>query len=122
MDSDIDIVSYYLSGLSPTKVHSFGSIGHFKKSRKPVEAGDAVNCFDCAYEAGCPWSAKKIYIDTLSQEKEEKVSFRPRCGPSQLLTVAVGEAFCRGGSVGRTKCHRCTPWQQLQPLCVRVRQ
>ncbi|CAK7205265.1 hypothetical protein SEUCBS139899_008032 [Sporothrix eucalyptigena] len=62
---DIDILSFYLSGLRPTKVQSFGSIGHFKKSRKPVAAGSAVNCLDCTYEPNCIWSAKKIYLDRL---------------------------------------------------------
>ncbi|KAL1887538.1 hypothetical protein Sste5346_010150 [Sporothrix stenoceras] len=64
---DIDILSFYLSGLKPTKVHSFGSIGHFKKSRKPVQAGTAKNCLDCTYEPDCIWSAKRIYLDRLSQ-------------------------------------------------------
>ena len=68
MYSDIDILSFYLSGLMPTKVQSFGSIGHFKKSRKPAEASTATNCLDCAYESKCPWSAKKIYIDSLGTE------------------------------------------------------
>ncbi|RKU47933.1 hypothetical protein DL546_009397 [Coniochaeta pulveracea] len=66
---DIDILSFYLSGLMPTKVQSFGSIGHFKKSRKPAEAGSATNCLDCAYEPKCPWSAKKIYIDSLGSDQ-----------------------------------------------------
>lgn len=68
---DIDIVSFYLSGLRPSKVHSFGSIGHFKKSRKPVEAGTAVSCLDCAHEQNCVWSAKKIYLDSLSLPTEK---------------------------------------------------
>ncbi|GFZ45521.1 hypothetical protein JCM24511_03247 [Saitozyma sp. JCM 24511] len=62
---DIDVLSYYLSGLTPKKVHSFGSIGHFKPSKKPAEAGDAKRCFDCAYESKCVWSAKKIYVEPL---------------------------------------------------------
>ncbi|KAK3196308.1 hypothetical protein K4F52_000689 [Lecanicillium sp. MT-2017a] len=69
---DIDIVNFYLKGLKPTKVHSFGSIGHFKKSRKPAEAGNAKTCLECPYESKCVWSAKKIYIDTLFDKKAEK--------------------------------------------------
>ncbi|KAK8866108.1 hypothetical protein IAR55_001259 [Kwoniella newhampshirensis] len=62
---DIDILSYYLSGLKPLKVHSFGSLHHFKPSRKPAQAGKAKRCLDCAYESECVWSAKKIYVDPL---------------------------------------------------------
>ncbi|KAL2209497.1 NAD(P)-binding protein [Sarocladium strictum] len=69
---DIDIVRYYLSGLKPSKVHSFGSLSHFKKSHKPLEAGSTTSCLDCKYEPDCIWSAKKIYVDTLFQENNEK--------------------------------------------------
>lgn len=48
-------------------MHSFGSIGHFKKSRKPVQAGAVKNCPDCSYEPDCIWSAKRTYLDRLSQ-------------------------------------------------------
>ncbi|KAJ2976154.1 hypothetical protein NQ176_g5113 [Zarea fungicola] len=68
---DIDIVNFYLSGLKPTKVHSFGSLSHFKKSRKPVEAGSATRCMECPHEQNCVWSAKKIYIDTLEGDAEK---------------------------------------------------
>ncbi|KAJ3497551.1 hypothetical protein NLG97_g1816 [Lecanicillium saksenae] len=68
---DIDIVNFYLSGLKPTKVHSFGSLRHFKKSQKPVEAGAAKRCLECPHEQDCVWSAKKIYIDTLQGDVEK---------------------------------------------------
>lgn len=69
--SDIDILSFYLSGLKPLKVHSFGSLSHFKKSKKPIEAGDAISCLDCPYESQCAWSAKKIYLETLGREVKQ---------------------------------------------------
>ncbi|QYT04668.1 hypothetical protein H0G86_011572 [Trichoderma simmonsii] len=68
---DIDILSFYLSGLKPLKVHSFGSLSHFKKSKKPIEAGDAISCLDCPYESQCAWSAKKIYLETLGREVKQ---------------------------------------------------
>ncbi|KAM3485574.1 hypothetical protein MY8738_001104 [Beauveria namnaoensis] len=68
---DIDIVNFYLDGLKPTKVHSFGSLRHFKKSQKPVEAGSAKRCLECAHEKNCVWSAKKIYLDTLKGNVEK---------------------------------------------------
>jgi hypothetical protein len=85
--SDIDVLSYYLSGLTPKKVHSFGSIGHFKPSKKPAEAGDAKRCFDCAYESKCVWSAKKIYVEPLKgTEDTERV-----CRASLLRQASIAE-------------------------------
>lgn len=73
--SDIDVLSFYLSGLKPSKVQSLGSVGHFKPSKKPKEAGDAKRCQDCAYAKDCVWEAKKIYVDPLSQvEDSQRVS------------------------------------------------
>jgi hypothetical protein len=70
--SDIDVLSFYLSGLKPSKVQSFGSVGHFKPSKKPKEAGDAKRCGDCAYASECVWEAKKIYVDPLSQVEDSQ--------------------------------------------------
>lgn len=67
---DIDILSYYLSGLPPAKVHSFGSIGHFKPDKQPKEAQGAKRCLDCPMERDCVWSAKRIYVDRLSEAKD----------------------------------------------------
>ncbi|TXT08707.1 hypothetical protein VHUM_02835 [Vanrija humicola] len=60
---DLDILSFYLSGLTPVQISSFGNIGLFKPSRKPKEAGDATRCLECPAEKDCVWSAKKIYLD-----------------------------------------------------------
>ena len=57
--SDIDILCHWLSPGSPTRVSSFGSLQHFRKSQKPPQAGDAKRCLDCAYERDCAYSAKK---------------------------------------------------------------
>jgi hypothetical protein len=74
--SDIDILSFYLSGLRPTKVHSFGSLHLFKPSKKPAAAGTAKRCLECPIEPDCAWSAKKIYIEPLSGiEDKERVSY-----------------------------------------------
>ena len=57
--SDVDIMCHWFSPDTPVRVSSFGGLQHFRKSGKPAMAGDATRCLDCAYEAQCPYSAKK---------------------------------------------------------------
>ncbi|KAH8988608.1 hypothetical protein EDB92DRAFT_2010786 [Lactarius akahatsu] len=63
---DIDILCHWLSPDTPVHVSSFGGLQHFRKSSKPAEAGDATRCLDCTYEAQCPYSAKKVYLDRVA--------------------------------------------------------
>lgn len=63
---DIDILCHWLSPDTPVHVSSFGGLQHFRKPNKPAEAGDATRCLDCNYEAQCPYSAKKIYLDRVA--------------------------------------------------------
>lgn len=88
------MLSYYLSGLKPSKVQSFGSIGHFKQSKKPAEAGDAKRCHECAYANDCVWEAKKIYVDPLSQvEDSQRVSIGSVRSTPFILSLCSGAAF-----------------------------
>jgi len=64
---DIDILCHWFSPDTPVRISSFGGLQHFRKSGKPAMAGDATRCLDCAYEAQCPYSAKKIYLDRVSR-------------------------------------------------------
>ncbi|PBL02644.1 NAD(P)-binding protein [Armillaria gallica] len=64
---DIDIICHWLSPSTPTRVSSFGSLQHFRRSAKPVEAGAATRCIDCPIEQTCPYSAKKVYLDPVSR-------------------------------------------------------
>ncbi|KAH8106092.1 hypothetical protein BXZ70DRAFT_886808 [Cristinia sonorae] len=64
---DIDIMCHYNPAGTPTRVSSFGSLKHFRKQSKPREAGSAKRCTDCSYERQCPYSARKIYLEPVSQ-------------------------------------------------------
>src|SRR6185295_13359132 len=61
---DIDLITFMV-GSKCTKVSSFGDLTHFNKESKPQAAGNATNCLSCTYEPKCPYSAKKIYIDSF---------------------------------------------------------
>ncbi|KAG9006132.1 hypothetical protein FRB94_000957 [Tulasnella sp. JGI-2019a] len=62
---DFDIICHFLHPATPTRVSSFGSLTHFRKSAKPTEAGDAKRCLDCAYERNCPYSAIRTYLEPV---------------------------------------------------------
>ncbi|KIM91075.1 hypothetical protein PILCRDRAFT_811591 [Piloderma croceum F 1598] len=64
---DIDILCHWLSPNTPSRVSSFGSLQHFRKSAKPATAGDVTRCLDCPMEKDCAYSAKKIYFEPVSQ-------------------------------------------------------
>ncbi len=82
---DIDWLRYIV-GQPCKQVSSFGALTHFKKSQKPAEAGEALRCLDCAYEAQCPYSARRLYmgmhesgkfwwpLDTLTPEPQNEAS------------------------------------------------
>lgn len=57
---DIDWISYIM-GRNCSKISSFGTLKHFRKSEQP--AGTASRCLDCSCEPDCPYSAIKIYIE-----------------------------------------------------------
>ncbi|KZS97541.1 NAD-P-binding protein [Sistotremastrum niveocremeum HHB9708] len=64
---DIDILCHWMKPATPVRVSSFGSLSHFRKDRKPAEAGDAKRCLDCPIKEECPYSAKRIYLDRISK-------------------------------------------------------
>jgi predicted dehydrogenase len=58
---DIDWLRHII-GRRCVKVASFGSLMHFRRDQKPVEAGAALRCMECAYEPACPYSAPRFYM------------------------------------------------------------
>ncbi|KAB5589393.1 Oxidoreductase [Ceratobasidium theobromae] len=59
---DMDLLCHFFAPATPVRFSSFGSLNHFRRSEKPVEAGTATRCLDCAAEPTCPYSAKRIYM------------------------------------------------------------
>lgn len=62
---DIDLIHHWVGARRCVKVSSFGSVSHFQKKHKPTGASD--RCLDCPIEKRCPYSACKIYLDTVKQ-------------------------------------------------------
>lgn len=61
---DIDWI-IWLMGKRCTAVSSFGSLLHFRPGNQPEGAAD--RCVDCAVVAGCPYSAKRYYMDFVEK-------------------------------------------------------
>jgi len=58
---DVDLVYYWMGEIPCNSIQSFGSLQHFRADRKPQGAAD--RCLSCSVEEGCPYSAKKIYLE-----------------------------------------------------------
>lgn len=61
---DLDWITYVMGGRIE-EVASFGGLAHFRPENAPE--GSAERCLDCAVEAGCPYSALKLYMPTLRE-------------------------------------------------------
>jgi predicted dehydrogenase len=61
---DMDWLSYIM-GVRCESLSSFGTLKHFRKEAQPQGASD--RCLDCAVEATCPYSAKRIYLTALAR-------------------------------------------------------
>ncbi|XP_015233209.1 PREDICTED: uncharacterized protein LOC107086634 isoform X1 [Cyprinodon variegatus] len=62
---DIDLIHHWAGARRCVKVSSFGSVSHFRKEKKPTGAGD--RCIDCSVEGNCPYSACKIYLNSVKK-------------------------------------------------------
>lgn len=65
---DIDWLSYIV-GKPCTRVSSFGSLRHFRKSEQPAGATD--RCMTCPLADTCVYSAKRFYFKKLRTGKHE---------------------------------------------------
>ena len=59
---DIDLIMYWMGERKCTSIQSFGSLYHFKSSKKPK--GAALRCLECSVEKECPYSVQKIYLSS----------------------------------------------------------
>ncbi len=59
---DIDWLMHVM-GSTPLRVSSFGSLLHFRPDQAPPGAG--TRCTDCGVESACPYSAKRLYLNSL---------------------------------------------------------
>lgn len=59
---DLDLITWFMSGIAPVRVASFGSLGYFKPENAPE--GSGTRCLvDCRIERECPYSAYNNYIE-----------------------------------------------------------
>jgi hypothetical protein len=112
--SDLDIVSFYMSGRTPVNIHSFGSLYLFNKAKKPKEAGSATRCLECPYESQCVWSAKKIYLES----DMDHVS-RAEGHSAKAHQVVDDEDRRRRRGLRYRDCGRCS--ENLTTWCMRLR-
>jgi predicted dehydrogenase len=86
----------HMVGRPVARVSSFGGLHHFTRDNQP--AGAADRCLDCAVEAGCPYSAKRLYLSCLGDPGRER-------WPLSVLTDDFTEAgvlaALRTGPYGR---------------------
>ncbi len=65
---DIDLIMFWMGDRKCNKIQSFGNLKHFKESQAPQQAGDfCLQCPDKIQQA-CPYSAKKIYLESWPQD------------------------------------------------------
>lgn len=95
---DIDLLLWLLCSPSnrdqsphlPSSVSSSGSLKYFKRSRKPVLAGNATNCLSCPAEPECLYSAKKIYNERHLQQG--RIGF-----PVKIVVPEIEDCLNHGG-------------------------
>lgn len=59
---DLDLLTWFKSGIAPTRVTSFGNLMYFRPEHAPEGAGSRC-LVDCAIESTCTFSARKHYLE-----------------------------------------------------------
>lgn len=92
---DIDWLGHIVDR-RPVRVASQGQLTHFRRANQPDGAAD--RCLDCAVEAGCPYSAVRLYRTGLREGGTKQ--YFTRAMSDVLTEEAVTEAL-RTGPYGR---------------------
>lgn len=59
---DLDLITWFKSGVAPVRVSSFGGLCYFTRKNAPANSGE--HCLlDCPVEAQCPYSVRKLYLN-----------------------------------------------------------
>ncbi len=102
---DLDLLQYY-AGSRAVSVSSVGSLAWFKPENAPEGAAD--RCVFCKYIESCPYSAKKIYIDTYRAQGSPAQALWPHTQVSCAYPMSEEELYkaLREGPYGRCV-YRC---------------
>lgn len=80
---DIDILQW-LVGKDCKKVHSFGSLTHFRKENKPE--GAPARCLDgCPHQATCPYDPVRFYVTGKKTGWEEVVANKVKPSDEEIM-------------------------------------
>ena len=59
---DLDLITWFKSGVAPVRVSSFGGLHYFTREHAPANSGE--HCLlDCPVEEACPYSVRKLYLN-----------------------------------------------------------
>ncbi|MDG0810749.1 Gfo/Idh/MocA family protein [Cohnella rhizosphaerae] len=101
---DLDLISWFKTGVKPVRVGSFGRRSQFREDRAPEGAG--TRCVtDCPIEATCPYSAKTLYVE------------RGTVAGVRVAGLPGRRAAERRGEAGQPGCR-----QSVRPLRMALRQ
>jgi predicted dehydrogenase len=59
---DLDLLTWYMSGVNPAKIASFGGLHYFCRKNAPANSGEYC-LLDCPIEKDCLYSARKHHLD-----------------------------------------------------------
>jgi predicted dehydrogenase len=97
---DLDLITWFKSGVAPVKVASFGGKHYFTREKAPKNSGEYC-LLDCPIEKDCLYSARKHYLD-----HPERWSFYVWAGIEHIEqpTLEDKEAFLKDKSNPYSKC------------------